>query len=257
MNINDIYTTVFDEEQRLGKNPASSVEFITNKTYILKHLAPNSNILELGAGTRRYTLMLAEQGYAVTVLEYVDAHVTQLKNKVQPHHQVKCLQGDALDLSLFPDESFDMVLNMGPIYHTPDKNDQHTVIKESIRVLKKGGTLGVAFINNDMVFVTESLSYNPDFLTEPERYYDLSSHKIHGELFTSHTVGDIHQLMNTYPLKERMLIASDGYAELLADKINALRPEAFKCWMAFHLYTCEKPEPLNASHHLFYLAKKG
>ena len=56
--------------------------------------------------------------------------------------------------------------------------------------------------------------------------------------------------------KEYKFIASDGYAELLSDKIDLLSIEKFDKWMKYHLYMCEKPEALGASHHLLYITKK-
>lgn len=44
---------------------------------------------------------------------------------------------DATDMSIFEDESFDVVLNMGPFYHLVDISDREKCIRESLRVLKK------------------------------------------------------------------------------------------------------------------------
>lgn len=255
-SVEKIYTKMFNEDSRLCRSNASSVEYITNKSYILSELKQGDKILELGAATGRYTIMLAEQGYDVTALEYVKNNLEILKSKITKEHNVQPVLGNALDLSQFADESFDVVLNMGPLYHFPNHIDRDKVVKESIRVLKKGGTAFFAFINNDMVFVTEALMYNDQFLSDENNLYDKASHKVLDDPFTVLTVDSIRQLMKSNHCDEYKFIASDGYAELLESKINSLSDEQFAKWMNFHLYTCEKPESLNASHHLLYITKK-
>ena len=255
-DVKKVYTQMFDEEKRLCKDKASSIEFMTNKKYILHELRKGDKILELGAATGRYTLAFAELGYEVTALEYVEENLDVLRSKLQRNHKVIPVLGNALDLSQFADESFDVVLNMGPLYHFPNPEDRDKVVKESMRVLKKGGVAFFAFINNDMVFVTESLMYSRDFLSEESPLYDKETHKVVDDPFTFLTVEQIRDLMNANGCKEYKFIASDGYSELLAPQINKLNDEAFKNWFKYHLYSCEKMESLNASHHLMYITKK-
>ena len=139
MNIEELYTMHFMEEKRLNQDNASSIEYLTNKKYILSYLKPNDKILELGAATGLYTTMLAECGYDVTAVELVQSNLDKLKTNTKAFPNVKSLLGNAIDLSLFDDESFDVVLNMGPLYHHPDINDQIKIVLETKRVLRKGG----------------------------------------------------------------------------------------------------------------------
>lgn len=255
-DIRELYTDIFDEDKRLCHDQASQIEFLTNQRYILKYLKPGDHILELGAATGIYTTMLAKLGYQVTALEYVEKNIEQLKSKLTPAMKVTPLLGNAIDLSQFPDDSFDVVLNMGPLYHFPKHEDRVKVVKESLRVLKKDGYGIFAFINNDMVFVTEALCYNPDFLTDEDQNYHKPTHKVLDDPFTVLTVESIQALMTECGCVQEKLISSDGYAELLASKINSLSEDKFQKWLDFHFYTCEKPSSLNSSHHLLYITKK-
>ena len=255
-SVNKVYTEMFNEDTRLCRTNSSSIEYLTNKLYILDELKTGDKILELGAATGRYTMMLAEEGYEVTALEYVEKNLNVLKSNIQDNHNIHPILGDALDLSQFSDESFDVVLNMGPLYHFPNHEDRDLVVKETMRVLKKGGTAFFAFINNDMVFVTESLVYSDNFLTVDNNLYNKKSHKVSDDPFTVLTVESIRELMKQNKCEEYKFIASDGYAELLSDKIDSLSKDKFDKWMKYHLYMCEKPEALGASHHLLYITKK-
>jgi len=255
--VKKVYTQMFKEDERLCGNNASSVEYLTNMKYISNELKKNDNILELGAATGRYTIPLAIQGYQITALEYVQENLDVLKGKLTGDMNVEAIQGDAKDLSRFSDNSFDVVLNMGPLYHFPDKSDREQVVSETMRVLKPGGTAFFAFISNDMVFVTESLMYSENFLSNDNNLYNKETHKISDDPFTVLTIDSIRELMLKFKCDEFKFIASDGYAELLADQINKLNEEQFELYMKYHYYMCEKKEILGASHHLLYITKKG
>ena len=54
----------YDEDSRL-RLPHGTVEFLTTMHYIGKYLSPGSRVLEIGAGTGRYSHALAQQGYTV------------------------------------------------------------------------------------------------------------------------------------------------------------------------------------------------
>lgn len=251
----DIYK-VFDEDKRLCQSQSSSVEYTTNMKYIMDELQDDDHILELGAATGRYTIPLAKKGYQVTVLEYVTRNLEVLKTKIQSYHKIQPMLGNAIDLGIFPDESFDVVLNMGPLYHFPNKADQDLVVTETMRVLKKGGLAFFAFLNNDMVFTTEALLYNKEFLTKEDAYYNSNTNRVHNEPFTFLTISEIRQLMEHHNCEEYKFIGSDGLAELCAVQIDQLSKPAFDAWMKYHFYMCEKPEFLAASHHLLYMTKK-
>lgn len=256
VTVEDLYTTVFDEENRLCQSNASSIEYLTNMKYILNELKEDDKILELGAATGRYTIPLAEKGYDITALEFVSNNVEKLQAKIKDFHNIKAMQGNAINLSQFQDESFDVVLNMGPLYHFNNRADQEKVIEETLRVLKPNGTAFFAFIGNDMVFVTEALFYSKDFLTDEGNLYNKETHKIVDEPFTVCTVEYIRELMKQFDCLEYKFIASDLYGELLAKEINQLSKEQFDKWMNYHFYMCEKKEILGASHHLLYVTKK-
>ena len=59
---------------------------------------------------------------------------------------------DATDMSVFENDSFDIVLNMGPLYHLITETQRQKCISESLRVLKKGGILVTAYIPKYFVF---------------------------------------------------------------------------------------------------------
>lgn len=59
----DFYNN-YDEDSRLVAKHGT-VEFLTTMRYIEKYIKPEDYVLEIGAGTGRYSHALARQGYAV------------------------------------------------------------------------------------------------------------------------------------------------------------------------------------------------
>ena len=76
------YYNKFNEEKRLTSRHGQ-VEFITSMKYIHKYLPvdKSAKILDVGAGTGRYSVQLAEEGYDVTAVELVKYNLGILKKK--------------------------------------------------------------------------------------------------------------------------------------------------------------------------------
>ena len=128
----------YEEENRFKKSNHNKLEFITTTKYIEKYLKKKDKILEVGAGTGAYSLYYAKQGYDVTAVELVEENITKLKQGIEETMNIQVHQGNAVDLTMFEDETFDITLVLGPMYHLFTKEEQKKAITEAIRVTKKG-----------------------------------------------------------------------------------------------------------------------
>jgi len=243
---------IFDEESRL-KSKAIRVEFLTTVRQIEKYLRKGMKILDLGAGAGEYSLYFADKGYAVTAVELVDHHVDKIKEKKKDDMELVAFQGTALDLSKFEDKSFDIISCFGPLYHLVEEQDALKCISEVKRVCKDSGFMFFAFINNDMVILTERMCYNNSLKAD---YYNHDTFKVKDFPFVFKTVDKAREILNKGGAQVIKEIASDGLSELLEDKINSMDDEEYKLWLNYHFYCCEKPEYLGTSNHLLFIAKK-
>ena len=114
----------YDEDSRLASRHGM-VEFLTTMRYIERFLSPGDRILEIGAGTGRYSHALARKGFPVDAVELVPYNIAVFQEKTLSSEQITITQGNALDLGNFADESYDVTLLLGPLYHlyTPEDQD--------------------------------------------------------------------------------------------------------------------------------------
>ena len=243
---------IFNEDSRLNRSKAARVEFITSVRAIESALKPGACILDIGAGAGEYSLYFAQRGYDVTALELSSANIVAFEKKIIPEHPVRLLQGNALDLSAFADESFDVVLLMGPLYHLKAAEDRDRAIAEAKRVCKQDGVIFFAFIGNDMVVLTE-LSYRPQFFSE--NTYDHDSFKVEDFPFVFFTLEQMREMLTRNGIKIQREIAADGVSELMEDAINALSDEDYAQYVRYHLYCSEKTEMLGRSSHLLFAGR--
>lgn len=243
------YYNKFCEDKRLTRRHGQ-VEYITSMKYIHKYLETmkEPKILDVGAGTGRYSVQLANEGYDVTAVELVKHNLGVLKSKGS---SVKAYQGTALDLSRFKDDSFDLTLVFGPMYHLYTIEDKVKALKEAKRVTRKGGVILVAYCMNEYSIITYGFKENnicesiekgkvsEDFhvLSQPEDLYDYVR------------VDDINRINEEAGIERIQLISADGPANYLRSTLNAMDEETFKTFIEYHLSTCERPELLGAGAH--------
>ncbi len=117
------YYSNYDEDNRL-RSQHGMVEFLTTMRYIEKYLQPGMRILEIGAGTGRYSHALAQKGYPVDAVELVQHNIDIFREKTQPGESVTIRQGNAMDLSFLKDNTYDVTLLLGPMYHLFTREEQ-------------------------------------------------------------------------------------------------------------------------------------
>ena len=126
-----------DEDSRLNRSRHGQLEYVTTMEYIHRYATPGAKVLEIGAGTGRYSIALAKEGYEVTAVELVESNLEVLRKNSSGMKNMDSSQGDALNLGRFEDNQFDVTLLFGPMYHLYSKEDVHKAIEEATRVALK------------------------------------------------------------------------------------------------------------------------
>ena len=243
----------FDENSRLTKSKAARVEFLTTVKYIEKYLTSGARILDVGAGAGEYSLHFARKGYQVSALELADANIAAFRAKITADDQIDLVQGNALDLSRYDSDSFDVVLLFGPLYHLHDEADKLRCIEEAKRVCKPDGRIFFAFISNDIVILTMQ-QFQTDYLVSG--HYNKDTFRLDDFPFVFHTVDHCRALLAKAGIQITHEVAADGVSELLKDLVNTMDAATYQQYLRYHFYICEKPECLGMSNHLLFVGEK-
>lgn len=139
----------YDEANRLGTG-VFQLEYARTQELLQRFLpGPPAVIYDVGGGPGVYACWLAQSGYEVHLLDPVPRHIGQagVLAAQQPEHPIAgCTVGDARHLP-FADESADVVLLLGPLYHLVERPDRIQALTEAHRVLKENGLLFAAAIS--------------------------------------------------------------------------------------------------------------
>lgn len=253
------YYKDYDEEIRLEKDNLHKIEYLTTIYYLDQVLKLNSKVLDVSAGTGRYSFYLADKGHIVTSRDIVPKHVNMIKEKLmQSKLDFKVFLGDARDLSQFESESFDVVLCMGPIYHLKDASDREKTISECLKVLKKGGIIVVAYINRYAAYLI-NFKKNPELINSNmiENLIDNGNIRNGKEnCFYFSYPEEIEKMMGSFNVAKIKNIATDGISYMVGNQINDLNDNKFRSWMEYQLKTCENQSLLGYSLHNLYIGEK-
>lgn len=258
------YYNKFNEEKRLNSRHGR-VEFVTSMKYIHKYLEEVAQqtgkakeeiqILDVGAGTGRYSVPLAMEGYDVTAVELVKHNLGRLKAKGSA---VKAYQGNAMKLSRFADESFDLVLVFGPMYHLHPTEDKVKALSEAKRVVRPGGYILVAYIMNEFSFITYAIKERHILEALEGDMLDDSYHCTEkaNPLYSFVRLEDMDLFAKEAGLVRRQVVAADGAANYLRPFLNQLTEEEFDEYIKYHLATCERVDLMGASSHTVDILRK-
>ncbi len=259
MSLLEEYYNSRDEEKRL-LSQHGQVEYLTTMKYIHECISQFAfpDILEVGAGTGRYSVALAKEGYTVTAVELVLHNLDVLKSKLDGTEPITAVQGNALDLSVFRDRSFDLTMLLGPMYHLYTLEDKIQALSEAVRVTRPGGYILVAYCMNEptiiqYVFLAKHL--NDVMKTNSLLTDDWHCKSEPKEIFELVRTEDISLLNSKFPLDRIKLVATDGAAHYMSEFIDGMDQDTFAKWMEFHMATCERQDLIGASNHTLDILK--
>lgn len=250
------YYNKFNEEKRLDSRHGK-VEFITSMKYIHEYLGGDTTkkILDIGAGTGKYSVALAEEGYDVSAVELVKHNLGLLKAK---NSSVKAYQGNALKLRRFENDTFDVTLLFGPMYHLFTKEDKVRALCEAKRVTKPGGIIFVAYVMNEYSILT--YGFKQKHIAEcvrdgriSEKFQCMSAPS---DLYDYVRIEQIDALNQEAGLERIKIITPDGPANYMRQVLNSLTEEEFGLFIQYHLSTCERQDLIGAAAHTVDILRK-
>ncbi len=252
------YYEGYDEEGRLVSKHGM-VEYITTMKYIEKYLEPGMRIMEIGAATGRYSHALAQKGYQVDAVELVEHNIEIFKKNTIEEEPVTITQGNAMDLSAFASDTYDITLLLGPMYHLFTTEDQLKALSEAIRVTKKGGIIFAAycmgdasilsygFIRGEIYNIIEKCNINTETFAAFSKPWDI---------FELYRKEDIDKLRSKFHVTSLHFIAADGYANHMRETVDQMDDRMYELYLKYHLATCERQDMIGYSHHTLDIFRK-
>ncbi|KAL3492144.1 S-adenosyl-L-methionine-dependent methyltransferase [Aspergillus germanicus] len=240
-------------------------------TLYLEQLGANKalEILDLGGGTGRYALKLAELGYSVSLVDISDQelHIARELAAKANTKLTAVIQGDARDVrsnpAIYQEEKYDIVLCQGPLYHLLEQNERRDMLSTCSAVLKPGGILIAAFVLQ-YGHLRDIAQRDPRrLLTDYDSFYAqyLSDGKYtRNQLVSSYHANteEIKEMVGSTPgLQLERLVACEGFlGGGLASKINGLDDIAYEKWVDVVLRFAEDPSILGNADHVLAVARR-
>ena len=257
IDLNTFYEN-YDEEGRLLTR-AGNVEFVTTMHYIERYLKPGMRVLEVGAATGRYSHALARKGYRVDAVEPVAHNIGIFTRLTQPGEEVTIRQGDARDLSYFEDNTFDLTLVLGPMYHLFEEGDRRQALQEAVRVTKQGGVIFAAYCMLDASILCYGFGRKELNSLIRENRIDLQDFtQLHSRLdyFCLDRMESIDALREGLGVRQLHFVAAEGYAKHMEGVLKEMDEETYQLFLRYHLVTCERPDMTGISHHTIDIFRK-
>ena len=248
----------YDEDNRL-RTKYGLVEFLTTMTYIKRYLKPNDKIIDIGAGTGRYSHALARLGYSVDAVELVESNIDIFQKSVTEEMKISITQADAKDLLRFQDNTYDITLLFGPMYHLFNTEDKEKALSEALRVTKKNGIIFIAYCISDATILSDGFigGYLKEFIEQKwidtDTFRTVSSPK---DLFELVRKEDIDKLDSRFDVERLHYVATDGFTNFMRDTMEKMDEETFDLYMRYHLSICERYDMVGLTHHSLDILKK-
>lgn len=247
-----------DEDTRLLTR-YGAVEYITTMKYIQKYLKEGMKIIEIGAATGRYSHTFARMGYEVDAVELLDKNIEIFKQNTEDGEKITITQANAMDLSAFESEKYDVTLLLGPMYHLYTEEDKLSALSEAIRVTKKGGVVFAAYCMGDASVLQYGFGRGmiheliEKCMLDTETFDTFSNP---WDIFELHRKEDIDDLRAHFNVEPLHFIATDGYSNHIREQLDAMDEKTYEVFVKYHLATCERLDMIGYSNHTLDVFKK-
>ena len=237
--------------------------------YITTHMMdrfvrPDSTILDIGGGPGHYSIYYAKRGHAVTLLDLSEENVRFARKKARQYGvKITALQGNALDLSRFSDNSFDTVFLMGPLYHLMNEESRLQAVREAKRVLKPGGYLFSSFILmfGGVIYGLRELQ-ETILMPKEQPLFEVAARdeSLAFEAFTYSymtTVKDATKLLAAVPgLRTETVFGQESILSPYRNELSRSPKKVRTAWYDYALRFCEKEDYLTHTEHLMIVSEK-
>lgn len=236
------------EELRLQRRHGI-VEFEVTMHHLRRFLQQGHLILDIGAGTGRYTSALMAEGYQVKAVELVRRNIETFL-KYEPTADV--VQGDARDLSFIADNTADVTLFLGPLYHLIGEEEKLKALNEAKRITKPGGVIFVAYLMNEYSLLTYCFDEGRIEQLMEKGFVDKDFHirAEADELYDYIRIEDINRLNEKAGLERVTIFSPDGASDYMRTRLNRMTDKSFSLFIEYQKFLSERQDLIGAGSHV-------
>jgi ubiquinone/menaquinone biosynthesis C-methylase UbiE len=253
------------EDDRLS-GPQGRIELARTQEILARHLpSPPLRILDVGGAIGTYSSWLASQGHSVHLIDPVAEQVERARERAGTPPMFTASVGDARALDR-PDDSYDAVLLLGPLYHLPERADRIQTLREAARVVKSGGLVFGAAISRFaslMDGLARGFIFDPEFQPIVARDLEDGHHRNptdRPEWFTTaffHHPSELAQEAEEAGLRVREVVGVEGLAGWLPNLADRWADPAARETILYSARAVEnEPSLLGLSAHLLLVADR-
>lgn len=256
-----------DPQHEWAREARHRTEFAITRRALADYLPPApATIADLGGGPGQYAIPLAQQGYAVTLVDLSQGNLALAQEKAAEAgvELAAVVHANVLSLPALPEETYDVILLLGPLYHLLERAERETAVAIAYKLLKPDGLIFAAFVTRYAAFRDMVSGGYPEWIIQyPERAQQLletgrnpagpgsgfpNSYFAHPD--------EIKPLMETAVFETLALIGCEGLVAGHEDHINQLDGDLWQQWVELNYHFAHEPSLYGASDHLLYVGRK-
>ena len=250
----NVYNNQISEDDRCKKQ-SYFMEFYLTEKYLSKVIKKTSKVLEVGCATGYYAMQFHDKCKQYIGLDIVPKYIDELNAKVKKKgiKNVNGVVGDATEVH-FEDNSFDVVLLLGPMYHL-DKKSREKSILEAKRVCKPNGVIVWAYLNKVAVFSGLVATYEYREVISKDILANIVDKGQDTEgIFYYSTPEEQIEFAGKYRCEILKHIGLDGVGSH-SKVVKSMTARDFRLWAEFVEKTCEIPSSIGANDHALIITR--
>ena len=246
-----------NEEGRAERSRSEALEFHYTKRHLSKFVKPDSRVIEIGCGTGYYGMYFADKCAEYFGVDLVPSQIEIFREKIAAAglKNVSCACGDATDLPDVADNSFDVVLCLGPMYHLSE-SERQKAFSECARICRPGGVAAFAYITSCGAYIGACVNFSDIWPNEQtnRNVLGLGTDDIRPGLFWYNMPEGIEAEAAPHGFEKIVDLGTDFF--VLNEVVNAMDDERFELIRPLYDRIASSESCTGLSNHALLICKR-